>query len=298
MAKSLSPTPDPKGRNAAFEESQRNFEQLFQPLMEDAKTALRAARENPSGYNRRVAFRAVFSAVEGITFLLKDQLLAGLDPDGGIYSTAEIALLREQGYQLDNRGNAVARTRFLPVADNLLFTWKMYFRNVLPEFDPGLESKGWKEFQAALATRNRITHPRSGVDLNLSDDDINSLIIAFDWVQGTTFQNMAAAVLYMRKRQYGLWDQLLSKETLGWLDKLHEHDRLTFDAMRDKIRSFSPSGLEIPKAIVSSLVQWELAENEGDSICLTADCVLYMKWRAKEQLFKPAGLSTNSSPTK
>jgi len=128
--------------------------------------------QDPSVYNKRVVFRVAFSAIEGLIFMLKTQLLDGLPIEEGTYSLAEIALLREEGYQLDNRGNTVVRTQFLRAADNLLFTWKMYFRGILPEFAVDLSGSGWNSFMLSALSANRITHPRSSSDLELTDDDV------------------------------------------------------------------------------------------------------------------------------
>ncbi len=131
-----------KEERARFDASSRRFLELYKPLIKDVHTAFKRADEDPTAFNRRSTFRAVFSAIEGIIWLVKDQLIVGLHTEDGLYSRAETALLFEESYQLDERGNAVTRQRFLRVSQNLLFAWRMYFRDVLPEFSRILAGTG------------------------------------------------------------------------------------------------------------------------------------------------------------
>lgn len=265
---------DPEAQ-ARFDACNRRFAELYEPLMKDVHLALKKAKDDPTFFNRRVAFRAAFSAVEGIVTLLKDQLLAGT----GDYSTAEIALLREEDYQLDGRGNAITRTRFLRVADNLLFTWKLFFKGVLPDFAPDLAGDGWRCFLSSLSVRNRITHPRSGSDLEPSEKDMENLGTAFDWVFRTTFQNMAAAILRLREEKYELLDRVLPQRVRQCLDELYAQETVSVEAMQPFVHDLALTDTTIDKDIISMLAKCDLAQVQDGRVILAADCVSYMKWR-------------------
>jgi len=264
---------------SSVEAADRLFGELYPPLMKDAHRALKQAEEDSSDYNRRVAFRVVFSAIEGLVWILKDHALAGGYFENE-YSAAEIALLREEEYILNDRGKAITKTRFVRIGDNLLFAWNMYFRETLPDFRPDLSGDGWRCFSLSLATRNRITHPKSGSDLTVLDEDIKNLEIAFDWVIRTTFSNMASALLRMRSEHYERLNLMLPDEAKKWLDDTYSKMTSLFQAMKDKVESIQLPHMELDERIASSLEKRGLLETKKGEHRLTADALLYIKWRA------------------
>ena len=82
-------------------------------LSEDVETAGEALEQEDSPYARRTFIRAVFSTIEGTTNLLKaDALMASAMPRAqGLFSPAELAMLREETYGMNEKGEATTQTR-------------------------------------------------------------------------------------------------------------------------------------------------------------------------------------------
>jgi hypothetical protein len=92
----------------------------------DVNTAYTELTTNDNQYNRRVYIRAAFAAVEALTYVLKQQCLKRPKKKRSLYNEAEIALLKEETYSLNNKAEAVIRSNFLPTADNFRFALSMY----------------------------------------------------------------------------------------------------------------------------------------------------------------------------
>src|SRR5262245_38498365 len=85
---------------------------LWETLRADVAQALNDAKQHGSQYHRRMYVRAVFAAVEAAVFLMKKEVLGR--PDIGRYGIEELALLREESYALNSKGEAFAQPKFLP----------------------------------------------------------------------------------------------------------------------------------------------------------------------------------------
>lgn len=253
------------------------FDQLYRPLVEDAHRALKVANENPTPYNMRVAFRVVFSAIEGLIWILKQNIIVGLHLEDGIYSLGEIAFLKEEAYQLKNRGEVEAKQRFIRVSENLLFAWKMYFRGVLPDFSPTLDGEGWKGLQHSLKARNRITHPRSPSDLDVNQDDLKALSDGFDWVVRTTFQNMARALLRMRACRFEYLKKCLSVPALTFLASIRSKEAMALGAMTQSVTALKLDNYTASEIVLTELHKHDLVRQEEGQLVLTSDGALFLK---------------------
>src|SRR4030095_6199855 len=74
--------------------------QLSAELVGDVEAARAAMVSNDTQFTRRQFARATFAKLEGFTSTLKQQCLRSPQD----YSAAEIALLREETFSLDNKG--------------------------------------------------------------------------------------------------------------------------------------------------------------------------------------------------
>jgi hypothetical protein len=179
------------------------FEKLLPVLLKDAKDALQRASDDPSQAQRRAAVRAVFTMIEGDTFLLKDQILARSFPNLMHFSPGELAMLREEQYALDRKGNVVSQPKYSPTDTNFLFTMQMYMRGIAP-LDLDTSSSGWSAFQESLQLRNLVTHPKNPEDFNITDQQYLRLKEACDWVVKTVNRNIAIAVLALLDEKQAL----------------------------------------------------------------------------------------------
>jgi len=179
--------------------------QLFlSTLWEDVNTALDSVRDNDTQYNRRALLRVFFSAVEGETHHLKQLILERVDANPALHSTSELAILREEAYQLDRRGRVVVKPKFLPTSDNLRFALKLFVRETLPDFDLAADQLGWEAFTSSLRVRHRVTHPKSNLDLQITDHELHQAKRAYVWFERTVMATIIQSHLVLYKQFHEL----------------------------------------------------------------------------------------------
>ena len=60
----------------------------------------------------------------------------------------------------------------------------------------------WQSFRRAIKIRDRITHPKSVSDLNISDEDYNDVSAGFGWVL-ISHVKLATAIVLKAKSEAG-----------------------------------------------------------------------------------------------
>jgi hypothetical protein len=92
-----------------------------------------------------------------------------------------IAMLREETYDLDEKGEIKTQRKFIPLPRNLRFTFEMYSRALGLTNTLNVGDSGWDSFQKALTMRHAITHPRTIEDLHLTDAHYDEVERATLW---------------------------------------------------------------------------------------------------------------------
>ena len=150
----------------------------------DALEAMNKMDANDCQSTRRDFVRTAFAAIEGWLWNYKQEVQSAV---GTVreFSALEEAALSETSYLITDTGKLRAQTRFTPIATMFRFvtrTAEEQYGATLVDF----ETSDWKNFNDAIAIRNRITHPKSIPDLTLSERDIaavkNALLWLFDMV--------------------------------------------------------------------------------------------------------------------
>jgi hypothetical protein len=128
----------------------------------------------------RAVLRTLFAWVEATVFALKRIALKTTEHKE-LFSPAELAMLHEHSYDLDEKGKAKIQTKFIPLPKNLRFAFESCSRafGIRNTLDVG--NTGWDSFQKAIEMRNRITHPRTPEDLHISDEDFAQIELAISW---------------------------------------------------------------------------------------------------------------------
>lgn len=242
------------------------FNQLFSELCHDADEALKIAKDTGNALSRRAAFRTVFAAIEGITYLLKDQVLVLFPYRRKYYTDAEVALLREETYQLDMNGKAVIRPRFLPMEENFKFALEMYIRGTPVPLEMNLNSDGWAAFKASLKIRHRVTHPRIPEDMKVSESDLSQLELAYRWVHATISKNTARALL-------GTWD----KECRLLQELVPHHMIEKLEVMPEKLDSV----LNLDE--IQFLIERKLLKKSNGTLVLTSSANRFIKWTREKK---------------
>jgi hypothetical protein len=154
---------------------------LWQLLYQDIDWTAAERSLPPQGKERRTLVRAVFAAIEGTLFRIKDTLLELARSRLVSFSPAETALLREEDCDLTQEGEVrifPARLRFLP---NLRFTLLMTHRASKSVTPIDYSGTGWQQLLVSVKVRDRLMHPKQPADLTVTDDEVASLRTAMSW---------------------------------------------------------------------------------------------------------------------
>jgi len=160
----------------------------------DVMRTLALARSTNEQVHRRSFVRAVFAAIEALTYVLKQRILQRSIPPLDTFSVAALALLREETYALDNKAQAYARPQFLGTAENWRFTVALFVRDCNTSFVLDVAGKGWQDLRTAVDIRNRIVHPKSLDEMAIADAEMDIVLSAFDFVTRNTIAAALSAV--------------------------------------------------------------------------------------------------------
>lgn len=176
--------------------SQDLVDRLWPMLSADAEQALSIAGEHATPFNMRSAVRAVFAYIDGSIFIIKHIVTVVAD---GVFpeaiSNADRALLREETYSLNSKGEAYAQRKQLRLEDNLPFALSMLMRIAKKPFTLDRADRGWEAFLASIRLRNRLTHPRQATELEVSSQEFADLRCAYKWVSAQITRGLSHALL-------------------------------------------------------------------------------------------------------
>jgi hypothetical protein len=143
---------------------------------------------------RRALIRATVAQIEATVYQVKhDVLVHGVGGNPKAFSAADIAMLREETYGIDHRGVASARTKFVPLDDNVRFTLRMILSTAPVGRAIDVGTPGWKSFTRCIKVRHRITHPRHVEDLDISDGELRAIKETHVWFIDTLVGCLSAA---------------------------------------------------------------------------------------------------------
>jgi len=150
---------------------------LLRKASEDALALIERLKTQDTQLERRALVRAVFSFVEGMTFALKQEALNR----NAVFSPAEIALLREQSYEINDKGKAIVRPALIELRRNIRFAFDCFARGWHTSNRLDLSEDGWRCLQEALFVRHRLMHPKGLSDFHVSDSELDATTKGFFW---------------------------------------------------------------------------------------------------------------------
>ncbi len=172
-------------------EAVNELKRVFKVLGSDLEDALALGRENPNQFAHRTLFRTYFAYVEGLAFQLRQVSLASLQ-NTPLLTEGDLALLREQRYQLNHRGQPEERENFQQVLPNLLFSIHCYVKNHGATFQPDIGHHGWECMKNSVAIRDRLTHPKSAEGLEVTEKDVQAFVEGAAWWERTLLDMFTA----------------------------------------------------------------------------------------------------------
>lgn len=157
----------------------RTYE-LFEELQADVVRAYEVLEEQrDSQFLRRSTVRAIFALIEASAEIIKSEIRSTLRLEGGEnhLSEKEIGILG--GMSITPKPE---NQKFLSLEDNLKFTFKLAAKVWgLPDFQLDVGDEKYRELLQAKDARNRLTHPRTYYDIQVTDEDMQCHTVAFQW---------------------------------------------------------------------------------------------------------------------
>ncbi len=136
-----------------------------------------------SPFVARVFVRTIFSIFDGYAWYLKQRALEGAATAGVEFTPQELEIIHEERVKTLQSGETKTVPSIVQTKENLKFAIRAYARvrrteaplpnNALPA-----------EFHAVSDVRNRITHPKSAADFDISKAEANALGRLLEWFMG------------------------------------------------------------------------------------------------------------------
>jgi hypothetical protein len=161
-----------------------------------------------SEFWRRAFVRASFSLVEGVTYGLKQVALKSQESGGVVYSDEELSMLKEKSYDLNDKGDAYSQTKYIHITRNIKFAFKAFARAFGEEYELKVDDSGWNYFKEALEIRNRLTHPKTSADLDVSLKELRKMLLANAWFIDSYLALNSIILGYVEKEIDGLDKEL------------------------------------------------------------------------------------------
>jgi hypothetical protein len=176
-------------------------ERMNDYLIKDVEAACNNCQADRCQFNRRTVVRTMFASLEAMTFGLKQSILK-MAPR--CLSPADLALLQEETYTLDSKGEVQAQPKYLQLEFNFRYAVKKFAE----VFEVGMKlncgGKEWQALREAVKTRNRITHPKNAQDCHVSLGDLDNLELAYNWAGNTIVSCYVNYIKELRRREKGV----------------------------------------------------------------------------------------------
>lgn len=140
---------------------------------------------NQSQLARRSFVRALFALIEGMTFSIKRLVLMFAADGDGKLTPDEISLLSEHTAELDSAGAIIGKTAYLKFKPNLQFTFRKFSEITKSGFKLDVSNDGWEKLARSLKIRDRLMHPKSALEVDVTDGELCATRAAADWFAKT-----------------------------------------------------------------------------------------------------------------
>lgn len=157
------------------------FVQMSSLLLNDVKQCRVLLEAQDTQFGRRIYIRTLFAHIEGITFQMKQDVLHIYEIKGWRCSEGELALLKEEAYELDDKGEVYVQMKPLQLRKNMRFAFKMFSHALGIDYELDVSSEGWSSLKESINIRNNITHPKHLDDLSISDEQLSTAKKADIW---------------------------------------------------------------------------------------------------------------------
>nr|WP_290695070.1 hypothetical protein [Halomonas sp. UBA3074] len=163
----------------------RELQAVFKVLSEDIEGIRLYGQEHPTDLAHRTLLRTHFSFIEGMAYQLRQVALYSASEHLGFFSPEELAILKEEKYGLNKKGEIEVQGNFQKLRPAILFSIRCYCKIHGAEFEPDTSRHGWDAIGKYQVIRNQLAHPKSTADLKITDEKLKCSQDAAEWFKGT-----------------------------------------------------------------------------------------------------------------
>ena len=126
---------------------------------------------------RRLYVRMVVSAVESAMSTFRQEALEVPSK----FTDGELLLLKGVSYELADNGKVIEKQAHAPFFSSFKFAFQMLAKAKGLRAQPDYSLAGWQALQHTVKLRNRLTHPKSVLEMQVSDEDMTQVDAAELW---------------------------------------------------------------------------------------------------------------------
>ena len=149
-------------------------------LMHDVLLALERRDLEDVQATRRDLIRTMFAAIEGASWEYRDHVRSVATDLDMLPPLVEMAL-SETTYRVAENGEIDEQVRYISMPAMIRLTTRLA-ESICPGFELDFKNDGWASFKTSIKIRNRITHPKSISDLEITDAEITVCQSAYFWI--------------------------------------------------------------------------------------------------------------------
>jgi hypothetical protein len=228
--------------------------EALRDLMTTLDEDVRRFRVAADGPERRALVRSVFACIEGTTFGFRSVALYLARMRNIPLTVGEIAMAREVTYALNTKGQVEERHVFIPILANLRFALTLLAKVAGAPYEFPADDSNFEQLQKAQRVRNRLTHPRSSSDLEVSGEEQSLVIKAGEWVSEQQSKLLTAFVfrLHTGLESFARDIKALPRTETGGYPLISVETALT--ALAEGLTNSKPISFEQVEAWLSEIV--------------------------------------------
>jgi hypothetical protein len=169
----------------AIAECFRDMHKIVTELSEELDKVLKRGDKSdtfaPQIYSqveRRLIMRSIFSYIEAVVFSMKR---TALERHPEALTDGEKMLAAEAAFELSEAGQVVKRAAKVSLGSNIKFAFAIFSKAYKTWSPLNLVNPGWQSLLRSIKARDRITHPKSPSDLQISDAELDDAHTGLNW---------------------------------------------------------------------------------------------------------------------
>lgn len=129
-------------------------------------------------FDARQLIRSAFAYIEGATYILKIEASFNCEENGIDILPQQFHFIFEADFGLNEKGEIVQRPAKISLAKNIRFAFSIFAEanGIESSFDPSVE--WWSLLQNSIRVRDRLMHPRTPSDLDVTPKETIAMIQA------------------------------------------------------------------------------------------------------------------------